>query len=55
VKKKLKKKLEKMLNGDPSRIDPEVPLEYQTEFLPYDRKWKFPRKRLRLGSIFSNI
>ncbi|XP_046654308.1 vascular endothelial growth factor receptor 1-like isoform X3 [Daphnia pulicaria] len=48
-KRKVKRQLEKMLNGDPSRIDPEVPLEYQTEFLPYDRKWEFPRKRLRLG------
>ncbi|XP_046462941.1 vascular endothelial growth factor receptor 1-like isoform X2 [Daphnia pulex] len=48
-KRKAKRQLEKMLNGDPSRIDPEVPLEYQTEFLPYDRKWEFPRKRLRLG------
>jgi hypothetical protein len=26
----VKRQLEKMLNGDPSRIDPEVPLEYQT-------------------------
>ncbi|EFX67214.1 hypothetical protein DAPPUDRAFT_130278 [Daphnia pulex] len=24
-------------------------MEYQTEFLPYDKKWEFPRKRLRLG------
>jgi hypothetical protein len=34
-------------------------MEYQTEFLPYDKKWEFPRKRLRLGllslfSIFGN-
>jgi hypothetical protein len=45
----VKRQLEKMLNGDASRIDPNVPMEYQTEFLPYDKKWEFPRKRLRLG------
>ena len=44
-----------MLNGDPDRIDPDVPMEYQTIFLPYDKKWEFPRKRLRLGLLFFNI
>ncbi|XP_046650642.1 mast/stem cell growth factor receptor-related protein Kit-like isoform X2 [Daphnia pulicaria] len=44
-----KREFHKMLNGDPSKIDPEMPMEYQSEFLPYDRKWEFPRKRLRLG------
>ncbi|XP_046462720.1 fibroblast growth factor receptor 4-like [Daphnia pulex] len=48
-KKNVEKQLEKRLNGDPNRIDPDVPMEYQTEFLPYDKKWEFPRKRLRLG------
>ena len=42
----------RLLNGDPDRIDPDVPMEYQTEFLPYDKKWEFPRKRLRLGLLF---
>jgi hypothetical protein len=51
----VKKQLAKRLNGDPSRIDPDVPVEYQTEFLPYDKKWEFPRKRLRLGLLFANI
>jgi hypothetical protein len=49
---KKKRELEKLLNGDPDRIDPDVPMEYQTEFLPYDKKWEFPRKRLRLGLLF---
>ena len=49
---KKKNELEKLLNGDPDRIDPDVPMEYQTEFLPYDKKWEFPRKRLRLGLLF---
>jgi hypothetical protein len=49
---KKKNELEKLLNGDPDRIDPDVPMEYQTIFLPYDKKWEFPRKRLRLGLFF---
>ena len=51
LKRKAEKELEAILNGDPSRIDPDVPMEYQTEFLPYDKKWEFPRKRLRLGLL----
>ena len=49
---KQKNELEKLLDGDPDRIDPDKPMEYQTEFLPYDKKWEFPRKRLRLGLLF---
>jgi hypothetical protein len=30
-------------------------MEYQTEFLPYNKKWEFPRKQLRLGLLFANI
>jgi serine/threonine protein kinase len=44
-----------LLNGDPDRIDPDVPMEYQTEYLPYDKKWEFPKKRLRLGLLFFDI
>jgi hypothetical protein len=51
----LEKAREINLDGDPSRIDPDVPLEYQTEFLPYDKKWEFPRKRLRLGSCLKQF
>jgi hypothetical protein len=47
--------LEQLLNGDPDRIDPDKPMEYQTIFLPYDKEWEFPRKRLRLGLLFFNI
>ena len=52
---KQKNELEKLLDGDPDRIDPNMPMEYQTEFLPYDKKWEFPKKRLRLGLLFFNI
>ena len=51
-KKKVENELEQLLNGDPNRIDPDVPMEYQTQFLPYDKEWEFPRKRLRLGLLF---
>ncbi|EFX87291.1 hypothetical protein DAPPUDRAFT_44144, partial [Daphnia pulex] len=27
------------------------PIEEQVEFLPYDRRWEFPRSRLKLGSF----
>lgn len=55
IKKKLEKTLEERLNGDPNRIDPDVPIEYQTEFLPYDKKWEFSRKRLRFGTFFRSV
>ncbi|EFX73293.1 hypothetical protein DAPPUDRAFT_325477 [Daphnia pulex] len=30
------------------RIDPNLPIDYQTEFLPYDKRCEFPRNRLKL-------
>ncbi|XP_046654208.1 vascular endothelial growth factor receptor 1-like [Daphnia pulicaria] len=48
-KRKLEDVLEKKMNGDLDKIDPDVPMDYQSEFLPYDKKWEFPKKRLRLG------
>jgi hypothetical protein len=45
--------LEKKINGDLDKIDPDVPMDYQSEFLPYDKKWEFPKKRLRLGLLFT--
>lgn len=41
-----------MLKGDPDKIDPNMPIEFQTEFLAYDKKWEFSRKRLKLGLLF---
>jgi hypothetical protein len=55
LKRTVERQLEKRLNGDPSKIDPDVSMEFQTEFLPYDKKWEFPRKRLRLGLLFITI
>ncbi|XP_059351957.1 vascular endothelial growth factor receptor 1-like [Daphnia carinata] len=35
------------LNGNPDGIDPNLPIEYQTEFLPYDKECEFPKNRLK--------
>ena len=44
-----------MLNGNPARINPDTPMEDQAESLPYNKKWEFPRTRLRLGLFFFDI
>ncbi|KAK4018027.1 hypothetical protein OUZ56_000097 [Daphnia magna] len=48
-KKNLEKEIQERLNGNPGGIDPNLPIEYQTEFLPYDKGCEFPKNRLRLG------
>ena len=30
-------------------INPELPVDEQAELLPYDKKWEFPRDKLKLG------
>ncbi|XP_023245876.1 vascular endothelial growth factor receptor 1-like [Copidosoma floridanum] len=35
--------------GALDRINPELTLDEQAELLPYDRRWEFPRERLKLG------
>ena len=35
--------------GNPDSINPDLPLDEQTELLPYDPRWEFPRDRLKLG------
>lgn len=49
MKKNLEKEIQERLNGNPGGIDPNLPIEYQTEFLPYDKGCEFPKNRLRLG------
>lgn len=39
--------------GNPESINPDLPIDEQTELLPYDRRWEFPRDRLKLGKIGS--
>ncbi|KAI9559248.1 hypothetical protein GHT06_016037 [Daphnia sinensis] len=41
--------LRRLLEGNVSGIDPLLPMEEQTERLPYDQRWEFPRYRLKLG------
>ena len=40
---------ERLLQGDPGRMNPDAPLEDQVALIPYDPKWEFPRNRLVLG------
>jgi len=42
--------LEPLLAGNPTRINPQLPLDEQSELLPYDSRWEFPRNRLKLGT-----
>ena len=41
--------LEQLLKGNPKEIDPEKPLEEQTQHLPYDQRWEFPANQLKLS------
>jgi len=36
-------------SGDVEKINPELGLEDQANYLPYDSKWEFPRTKLHLG------
>ena len=42
-------RLKLLLKGDPNAIDPERPLEEQTQHLLYDNRWEFSRNQLQLG------
>lgn len=35
--------------GSPDSINPELALDEQADLLPYDRKYEFPREKLKLG------
>ena len=48
-------RLKILLEGDPMAIDHYRPLEEQTRHLPYDNRWEFPRERLKLSLILSNV
>ena len=32
-------------------FNPQLPFDEQSEFLPYDEKWEFPKNRLQLGKL----
>lgn len=48
-KRKMDKEIQGRLDGNPDGFDPNLPIDYQTEFLPYDKRCEFPKHRLRLG------
>jgi hypothetical protein len=41
----------RLLEGNLRGINPLLPLEDQTECLPYDVRWEFPSHRLKFGSL----
>lgn len=41
--------------GNPDSINPDLPIDEQTELLPYDKRWEFPRDRLKLGEFITNL
>ncbi|EFX73006.1 hypothetical protein DAPPUDRAFT_253802 [Daphnia pulex] len=47
--KKLFPGAKKLLEGNPKEINNKLPMDEQTELLPYDKRWEFPRNRLTLG------
>ncbi|KAI9559917.1 hypothetical protein GHT06_013924 [Daphnia sinensis] len=49
AKRKLEKEIQEKLDGNPDGIDPNLPIQYQIEFLPYDKRCEFPKHRLRFG------
>lgn len=38
-------------DGAPECLNPELTVDDQAELLPYDKKYEFPRSRLKLGRI----
>ena len=36
-------------NGDVEKWNPDLGIEEQAELLPYDKRWEFPRNKLKLG------
>ena len=42
---------DRLLRGNISKINPYLPMEDQTELIPYDKRWEFPEHRLRLGTF----
>lgn len=41
--------LENFDKGALENLNPELTVDDQAELLPYDKKWEFPREKLKLG------
>ncbi|XP_059351725.1 mast/stem cell growth factor receptor Kit-like [Daphnia carinata] len=44
----------RLLNGNVNQLNTQFPIEEQVEFLPYDKRWEFPRNRLKLGVVLGS-
>lgn len=42
-------------NGAVESWNPDLGIEEQAELLPYDKRWEFPRDKLKLGKQFKEI
>lgn len=40
-------------NGAVESWNPDLGIEEQAELLPYDKRWEFPRDKLKLGKLFN--
>ena len=47
--------VKKLLKGSVKNINPELSIEEQIEMLPNDKRWEFPRNRLKLGLFLIRI
>ncbi len=44
-----------LLQGNPEKINQQLTMDEQIELTPYDKRWEFPRHRLKLGSSNSTF
>lgn len=53
----LRKELEatklKFFNGDIEKWNADLSIEEQTDLLPYDKQWEFPKNKLKLSNIIN--
>ncbi|KAJ8894999.1 hypothetical protein PR048_000308 [Dryococelus australis] len=49
--------LNRFKEGAMENFNPDLPIDEQAELLPYDKKWEFPRDRLKMGRFqhFGNV
>lgn len=43
------------INGQITLLDPQRPIQEQTEMLPYDTKWEFPKEQLQLSKFILKL
>lgn len=46
--------LDKFIQGAVDSLNPDLGVDDQAELLPYDKKWEFPREKLKLGNTLKS-